>query len=1227
MRHSNHMVGFIKRNKYICLLLVIGVLAYWRWLFTPGIFATGDWNYMLHQTAQYYLTFPLWNSLTNFGGVDDFSWRLPLNFLYGILGLFKIDKNIAEIFLVFWPTIIAGLSGGFLLIRRFFDERAAFVGALVLNFNSYYLVGPTHFLLYSAGAFGVLAIYFYLRSLDGNDMRHYVFVSITLFITGAYDLRVLYLTAFIIFTYFLYRNITERPLFALLRTKAYMKHHVVMVLVLIGLFAFWLLGTATSNSLLENNTLGRALFGNSYWNIEAALALFHPFWTGGTVEWFTAHPVPLFFWLVPLLAALGLFFNRRNKIVLYFALVALLGILLTKQVDMPFPGLYSWLYDKLPGFNAFREATKFYYFIVLGYAVLIAALINYLFSQTDKIYRNLGWATMALSSVLFTINLIPVTAGTLDAMSKARSMPADYRILNNFLDKDKSDYRLLWLPRSSQWSAHTSIHPEVDATDFVTQKEAQDDKGNQVASKYAIAAVLNSNGNKFLANDIKYIVVPIRDINDDDLFSSNGDDRSFFIDALSKNEDLTRVNIGTSDLAIFENKQYRAHVYTSEQLLSFDTLDSAIGASAFINSEVKGKTDYTLKENSTKSIPTTPIEDIFSNLNNTNFSPGTITPNVAVPDGSSLFINTNRPALRYQVVGNKLNFFQSNLDNLFISKKPVSASQPEQLVKTINLDPNKQYYLETDSGVLQLDQQNSKNLGPAPRSAVVFSSENQNLIKNPSFESGLWQRKVADCNHYDDRPLIGMAINTSLKTDGFQSLELNSVRHTACTQSDTIPVTPGSYLLRFNYRGEYTRIAGFKVTFNNSSQAAISQDLPVTDTNWKNFATAIQVPNGVSRLTLQVMGYPSDQLGGQQLALTGYDNFKLEPLAPVGAMNINTNPVYAQIPLGPTDQITYQDQSYNFTNLIPNGSFEAGTWQKEVGDCNAYDNQPVIAMRTTKDTASDGRTSLELDATKHTACTSTNRIPIKEDSDYYFSFDYSGLNADNASYYLSFDDPAHTVYSEKLPVKGEDWHSYIKSIRAPGGAKTAVLSIYSYPTELGNRKIITRYDNFKLLEIPRVQQAYYLLHGSTDLKAPEGIQYRQQNDHRTTISIEGATKSFYLNISEAYHSKWRLEILNKKMEGLYGWWPIARPDEINQNNHFKLNNLTNGWYIDVDQLCKQQHLCKQNADGSYDIEMVAEFTPQRWFNVGLIISGLTLLGCLSYLGYSWYRRRKEVTRA
>jgi hypothetical protein len=50
---------------------------------------------------------------------------------------------------------------------------------------------------------------------------------------------------------------------------------------------------------------------------------------------------------------------------------------------------------------------------------------------------------------------------------------------------------------------------------------------------------------------------------------------------------------------------------------------------------------------------------------------------------------------------------------------------------------------------------------------------------------------------------------------------------------------------------------------------------------------------------------------------------------------------------------------------------------------------------------------------------------------------------------------------------------------------------------------------------------------------------------------------------------------------------------------------------------------KENPDGSIDLEFTLYFKPQSYFYLGIIISGTTLILCLSYLGYTFYRHRKQ----
>jgi hypothetical protein len=92
------------------------------------------------------------------------------------------------------------------------------------------------------------------------------------------------------------------------------------------------------------------------------------------------------------------------------------------------------------------------------------------------------------------------------------------------------------------------------------------------------------------------------------------------------------------------------------------------------------------------------------------------------------------------------------------------------------------------------------------------------------------------------------------------------------------------------------------------------------------------------------------------------------------------------------------------------------------------------------------------------------------------------------------------------------------------------------------------------------------------------------------------------------------------------------------SDHIDLNDFENGWYIDPAELCSHNSAgsnskvqssktkiaagCTKNADGSYNLKLVAEFTPQRWFYVGSIISATTLLACIGYLTYNWRKDKK-----
>jgi len=221
-----------------------------------------------------------------------------------------------------------------------------------------------------------------------------------------------------------------------------------------------------------------------------------------------------------------------------------------------------------------------------------------------------------------------------------------------------------------------------------------------------------------------------------------------------------------------------------------------------------------------------------------------------------------------------------------------------------------------------------------------------------------------------------------------------------------------------------------------------------------------------------------------------------------------------------------------------------------------------------------------------------------------------------------------------LNVKNKDWQKFEKKIRVRTGASSANLVVYSYSTD-NKTNIITRYDNFKFIEIPDLEDKYYLVSDpELNLKNPEKIDFELVNPTKKIARIKGATTPFFLAMSESYHREWQLQMNNEKIQGFWNSWiPFVKPDKILDDNHLKLNDFLNAWYVEPALLCgekippapftKGENIgCMKNPDGSYDLEMVIEFAPQRWFYLGLLISGTTLMSCLGYLAYDYRKRRK-----
>jgi hypothetical protein len=115
---------------------------------------------------------------------------------------------------------------------------------------------------------------------------------------------------------------------------------------------------------------------------------------------------------------------------------------------------------------------------------------------------------------------------------------------------------------------------------------------------------------------------------------------------------------------------------------------------------------------------------------------------------------------------------------------------------------------------------------------------------------------------------------------------------------------------------------------------------------------------------------------------------------------------------------------------------------------------------------------------------------------------------------------------------------------------------------------------------------------------------------------------FHLIFSETYHKNWKAYIKNHNpsdnnqhntSDQRYWYeqsalltWLIERNHRQEITNHYIVNGFANGWHVP--------------ETGRHTI--VLEYTPQRLFEFGALISLFTLLFCVTYLVRDWNRRRR-----
>lgn len=1185
------------------------------WFLEFGVRTSGDWGFTLKETAdtlrRHY--FSIWLSDSSFGRVLIDAGQAPSYAVYGWLSYYiGTDYALNERLVHLWPAVLGAVLSSLLLARYIFkDWSAAALGAIIYSSNTYFLALLTgHLTLAVAYALAPLAVLFYLRAVTDRKLLDIIVAGLTLAACGAYEPRSAYILVLILLL------LTACHFFLVFMPKsrfslsALAKISLVYAtpLVIFGLLnLYWVLGLAFAGGSSNDPAIESSLFGNEFFDMSSALTLFHPFWSGGAIEPFVIHATPLYFWLIPLAAFTGFAIHRKNRLLLFFAALGILGIFLSKQSDAPLTTMYEWLFRHMPGFNAFREASKFYLLTALSYAILIPALFVFIKNWHKKM---LTIAAFTILSLLFLPNLIPVATHQIGATFSEKAMPAGYEQLNAFLNK--SEYsRILWVPQKSRWSLVNANHPSVNASKLPsdawrdlqgsfkeTNNATPTDEINELVSQNYMPVLLSNAG-------IKYVVVPMRDLqNADNFYRSFNDDPSIFADALSRAAYLKETNIKIKGFKVYEtNAAPKPYFSSAADLYAIQNSQDLTAAYNLWQTNLtnKGSFNFTLKDTEER-LYTTDITDLFGKYTAGDVNKG-ILPFAKPPTGkqSSYYFDSAFAKASYRADGDSFTYKQQRYP------KPGSSDQTSN-TQTIRLNQAKRYLLKVDDTITDVVRSSKEHLLGSPRKNVdLYAQETNNLLPTPK-HGIMWQKKVEDCAPYDDgKPNIAMK---TVRDDKLNRpvRALLAKNHAACTTPGEMRVTPGDHLWTFRYRGSAAQIVSYRLEYNTPDRKVSTYNLTASDNQWHTYSTILHVPPGATKLRIYLITRPSNQ--ARDTAKVSFTDVQLARVTKTATLfSSSQKPEPAK--LSPEAQKTgYQIEKSQ--NLIPNGSFEQGLWKQKVGDCNNYDKRPALRMSDT-DQASDGQHALQLEAKRHIACTDTHNIKVESGATYRLQFDYQSPNAQDAGYVITADDPDATHYREQIKIKDNQWHTYSKAITIPQGASSLRLAVFAYSDETRLTYRINRYDNFILQRVPDIAERFFMVSAPAEQRAkPRSISFQHTSNTQKSITIKGASKPFFLLMSEQYHPAWKLMFGSIPTKSYFNYAPWSAKAKLSDQFHLKANAFQNAWYIDPQTLCRTTpKLCTKNSDSTYDMKFTALFNAQRWFNFGLMVSAITGIVCVS----------------
>lgn len=445
-------------------------------------FASGDGPFYFLNVIKNISFLPTtWNATEGFGfGTINRLWSdYPFAFFIKILS--EVGMEWWTIDKILWGAMfVLAFMGAYKMGKYFvYSSSGALLSAIIYTSNTYLL------LLFGGGQLGVsfgyaLIPYVFTRmvqSIDGivennqQGIRKALGNGVILALMVFFDLRLALLVLSLVFVYTVWKIIggsKNRQV----KKNLFISGVIVPGFVLVGLNLFWILpvllfpGSATPSG--QEYAGGGMVTYLSVADFAHSLSFLHPNWPEnlfGKVYFMQAE-----FLVFPILSFVSLLFLRgrrvdeREKTILFFVIVGLIGSFLAKGTNEPFGSIYAWLFSNVPGFIMLRDPTKFYVLTTLSYSVLIPYSIEQISIFIENKFRLKKYPSVILFfvfGIFWMFSIRQLLNGELTGNFKPQSIPSEYSRWAELVSRSPDFSRTLWVPTPEKFSYADDVHPAV----------------------------------------------------------------------------------------------------------------------------------------------------------------------------------------------------------------------------------------------------------------------------------------------------------------------------------------------------------------------------------------------------------------------------------------------------------------------------------------------------------------------------------------------------------------------------------------------------------------------------------------------------------------------------------------------------------------------------------------------------------------------------------------------